>query len=176
MQAENIQYRVRVNGYIRVPQVRVVLNDGSNGGVMSTRDAIKLAQEQNFDLVEINPKASPPVCKIMDFGKYKYEEKKKQSELRKSQKAQELKEITFRPNTDENDLNHKLDSAKEFLAEGHKVKFTIRFRGREVTHPELGKEKINWIVEQLNGVIAPPNPAMMEGKFMFLIVTPLKQK
>jgi translation initiation factor IF-3 len=175
MQPENTQYRVRVNNYIRVPQIRVVLNDGSNGGIMSTRDALRLAQDQGFDLVEINPKSSPPVCKIMDYGKYKYEEKKKQAELRKNQKAQELKEITFRPNTDENDLKHKLEGAREFLQDGNKVKFTIRFRGREVTHPEVAKEKINWIVEQLGDLIATPSPAMMEGKFMFLIVTPSKK-
>lgn len=176
MQTENTtQYRIRVNNYIRVPQVRVVFNDGSAGGVMPTRDALKLAQEQGFDLVEINPKASPPVCKIMDFGKYKYEEKKKQAELRKNQKTQELKEITFKPNTDEHDLKHKLEAAKEFLKDGNKVKFTIKFRGREITHPEVAREKINWIITQLGDIIAPSGPAMMEGKFMFLIVAPSKK-
>lgn len=177
MQTENsTQYRIRINNFIRVPQVRVVLNDGSNGGVMATKDALRLAFDQGFDLVEINPKSVPPVCKIMDYGKYKYEEKKKQSEIRKSQKLQELKEVTFRPNTDENDLKHKLESAKEFLEEGHKVKFTIRFRGRETTHPELGKEKLAWIVEQLGVLIVPSTSPSMEGKFMFLIVSPAKQK
>lgn len=170
------QYRVRVNNFIRVPQIRVVLSDGSNGGIMATREALKLALDQGLDLVEINPKSVPPVCKIMDYGKYKYEEKKKQAEIRKNQKAQELKEISFRPNIDENDLKHKLKSVKEFLEEGHKVKFTIRFRGREVTHPEVAKEKLTWFIDQLGDLIVPPPPSSMEGKFMFLVVSPAKQK
>lgn len=177
MQTENnTQYRVRVNNYIRVPQVRVVLNDGSNAGVMATRDAIKLAIEQGFDLVEINPKASPPVCKIMDYGKFKYEEKKKQAEIKRNQKIQEQKEITFKPNTDENDLKHKLDHAKQFLEDGNKVKFTLKFKGREITHPEIAKEKFTWLIEQLGSLIVPPGTPSMEGKFMFLIVVPAKQK
>lgn len=173
MQTNN--YKIRVNNFIKVPQVRVISSDGSSLGVMATYEALKLARENDLDLVEINPKAAPPVCKIIDYGKFKYEEKKKQSEIKKNQKIQELKEIQFRPNTDANDLNHKLNSAKEFLTEGHKVKFTVRFRGREIVHPEVATEKINWILDQLNGLIVPPLPVSMEGKFMSLIVAPAKK-
>ena len=170
------QYRVRINKFIRVPQIRVVLSDGSNGGIMETYAAQKLAQEQGLDLVEINPRAVPPVCKIMDFGKYKYEEKKKQQAAKRNQQVQELKELTFRPNTDENDLNHKLDQAKEFLEEGNKVKFAVRFRGREIVHQNIGREKLNWILEQLNGLITAKPQISLEGKIMWMIVNPAKQK
>lgn len=170
------QYRTRVNKYIRVPQIRVVFADGSNGGIMNTYDALKLAQEQGLDLVEINPKGLPPVCKIMDYGKFKYEEKKKAQAAKKNQQVQELKELTFRPNTDENDLKHKLAQAKEFLAEGDRVKFAVRFRGREITHQDIGKDKLNWILQELNGLISPSSQINLEGKIMWMIVSPTKQK
>lgn len=166
------QFRIRINQYIRVPQIRVILSDGENGGLMNTRDALKLAQDQGLDLIEINPKGVPPVCKIADFGKMKYEEKKKQQAAKKNQVIQELKELTFRPNTDENDLNHKLDQAKQFLADGNKVKFTVRFRGREISHADLGKAKIEWCVQQLQGLIADKPQISLEGKFMSAIVSP----
>lgn len=177
MQTNNQQqFRIRINGYIRVPQVRVILEDGSSPGIMNTVDAIKMAREQNLDLVEINPKSVPPVCKIVDYGKFKYDEKKKQAESKKNQKTQELKELTFRPNTDENDLAHKLALAKEFVAEGHKVKFTVRFRGREITHSNIGKEKLAWIVTQFGDQIAANPQISLEGKFMWLIVSPVKKQ
>jgi len=172
-EAKNNQ-RIRVNNQIRVPQVRVIQNDGTPIGVMSTKDALKLAQNQGLDLVEINPRAVPPVCKILDYGKFKYEEKKKQSEIKKKQKIQELKELTFKPTTDEHDLLHKLAFAKEFLTEGNKVKFTIKFRGREITHPEIAKSKLDWIVSQLNSLILPEPQISLEGKFMWMIVSPSK--
>jgi translation initiation factor IF-3 len=175
-QAAKPQYRTRINSYIRVPQIRVILNDGTNAGVMNTYEALKLAKEQSLDLVEINPTAVPPVCKIMDYGKFKYEEKKKQQAAKKTQQTQELKEITFRYATDDNDLSHKLERAKEFLAEGDRVKFTVRFRGREVTHPQVGREKIEWLLLQLTGLIIANPPINMEGKFMSTIVSPLKNK
>lgn len=175
MQNNNNQYRIRVNHQIRIPQVRVILADGSSPGILATQDALRMARDAGLDLVEINPKSQPPVCKIVDYGKYKYDEKKKQSEARKSQKAQELKELTFRPNTDENDLSHKLEQAKGFLTDGHKVKFTIRFRGREVTHPQVGRDKMDWLFKQLDGLIQNVPPVNMEGKFMSAIVTPTKK-
>ena len=167
-------YRIRINGYIRVPQVRVILSDGSSAGVMDTREALRLAQDQGLDLIEINPKSIPPVCKIIDYGRYKYDEKKKQNEAKKHQKIQELKEITLRPNTDENDLNVKLEAAKQFIADGNKVKFTVRFRGREITHPQVGRDKLDWFVQQLAGLIMPSPSMSLEGKFMSLMVTPSK--
>lgn len=176
MQQNNqTQYRTRINGYIRVPQIRVILEDGSSPGIINTRDALKMAQDLNLDLVEINPKAVPPVCKIMDYGKFKYEEKKKQAESKKAQKNQDLKELSFRPNTDINDLTHKVEQAKEFLADGNKVKFVIRFRGREVTHPQVGRDKMEWIFEQLTGLIQAIPPVSMEGKFMSVVVAPTRK-
>ena len=170
------QFRIRINQYIRVPQVRVILSNGENGGIMATYDALKLARDENLDLIEINPKAIPPVVRIADFGKMKYEEKKKQQAAKRNQVVQELKELTFRPNTDINDLNHKLDQAKEFLEEGNKVKFTIRFRGREITHSELGREKLEWLLQELQGLISDKPQISLEGKFMSMLVSPTKKQ
>lgn len=173
---QQVQYRVRINQFIKVPQVRVVFADGSNGGIMDTRDALKMAREQFLDLIEINPKAVPPVVKIADFGQMKYQEKKQAQAAKKNQQVQELKELTFRPNTDFNDLGHKLERAKEFLAEGNKVKFTIRFRGREISHANLGKEKLDWILKELDGLVQANPQVSLEGKFMFMLVSPTKNK
>jgi translation initiation factor IF-3 len=170
------QYRQRVNGNIRVPQVRVILSNGDNGGIMNTIDAIKLAKDENLDLVEINPRALPPVVRIINYGKMKYEEKKKAQDAKKNQQVQELKEITFRPNTDIGDLEHKLVKAKEFLEEGNRTKLTVRFRGREVVHLNVGREKIEWILQRLDGMIAPNPQINMEGKFMSVVVSPTKKQ
>lgn len=177
MQSTNQQreQRIRINFQIRIPQIRVVASNGDNLGVMATRDALKMAQDEALDLVEINPRAVPPVCKIMDYGKYKYDEKKKAQAARRNQQNQELKELTFRPNTDENDLAHKVVQAKEFLEEGNKVKFTIRFRGREITHPQIGKDKLDWILKELTGLIVANPQVNLEGKFMSMIVSPTKK-
>lgn len=172
---QNNTQKVRLNNQIRVPQVRVLDSEGNNLGVLNTREALKMAQDQSLDLVEINPRSVPPVCKILDYGKYKYDEKKKQQAAKQNQQNQEIKELTFRPNTDENDLGHKIEQAKQFLADGDKVKFTIRFRGREITHPQIGKDKLLWIQEQLSGLITPSPFVSLEGKFMMMIVAPLKK-
>lgn len=172
MQQTNNQNRIRINHQIRVPQVRVVLEDGSSPGVLSTRDALQMAIAAGVDLVEINPKAVPPVCKILDYGKFKYDEKKKAAAAKKTQKVSELKELTFRPNTDENDLNHKLELAKQFLTDGHKVKFAIRFRGREITHPQVGRDKLDWLLQQLAPLLSGTASVAMEGKIMSMMVSP----
>lgn len=171
-----VQYRTRINQFIRVPQVRVILSDGSNGGIMNTADALKLAKDQGLDLIEINPKALPPVVRIADRGKMLYEEKKKIQEQKKSQQVQELKEITFRPATGEGDLGHKLVKAKEFLEKGNRVKLTIRFRGRELSHPNIGREKLEYCFQQLDGMILPNPQINMEGKFMSVVCSPIKNK
>lgn len=176
MQKETTPVRIRINHQIRVPQVRVVLEDGSSPGILNTGDALKMAQELGLDLIEINPKTAPPVVKIADFGKHKYSEKKKQQEIKKNQKVHEQKEILLRPNTEIGDLTHKLNAAKEFLADGHSVKFTVRFRGRELTHPDIGRDKLDWMLEQLNGLIQPTSHVSMEGKFMHMVVSPTKQR
>ena len=173
---QNNQSKPRKNHQIRAFEVRLINSDGNNIGVVPLQEALKQAKEQNMDLIEINAKASPIVVKIGDYGKMLYEENKKAQIAKKNQQVQELKEITFRPNTDENDLNHKLARAKEFLAEGNKVKFTCRFRGREVAHANIGREKLMWILEQLNGLIVANPSISMEGKFMNLICMPAKNK
>ena len=169
---QNNNNRIRINWQIRVHQVRVVLEDGTSPGIMTTREALQMAQTAGLDLVEINPKANPPVCKILDYGKYKYDEKKKASATKKSQKQSELKGLTFRPNTDEHDLQHKLQLAKDFLQEGHKVKFVVRFRGREITHPQVGKDKLDWLVKELTDLISGAPQVYTEGKIMSMIVSP----
>lgn len=178
MQPNNQQreFRIRINKFIRVPEIRVVLADGEMAGIMKTYDALKMAQDQGLDLVEISPKAVPPVCKIMDYGKFKYEEKKKLQAAKKNQQTQELKELTFRPNTDENDLNHKVAQAKEFLSEGDRVRFAVRFRGREIVHANIGREKLQWILKRLDGQVAPNPQVSLEGKIMSMIVSPTKNK
>jgi translation initiation factor IF-3 len=177
MQTNNQQkQRIRINQFIRVPQVRVIFDDGTTGGVMDTRVALKTAQDQGLDLIEINPKALPPVCKIADYGKMKYEEKKKTQIAKRNQQVQEMKELTLRPTTGENDLNHKLEQAKGFLLDGHKVKFTVRFRGREITHPQVGMDKIEWFLQQLGNLIVLNPQINMDGKFMSSVVSPTKSK
>jgi translation initiation factor IF-3 len=170
-QQSSFQNKIRVNNFIRVPEVRVIQADGTNLGIMKIQDALKLARDQGLDLIEINPKSSPPVVRLQNFGQFKYEEKKKQSIQKKSQKFSEMKEITFRPNTDENDLNHKMETAKQFLIDGNKVKFTIRFRGREITHPQIGEEKMHFLIKELSA-IANSSQIYLEGKLMTILFSP----
>lgn len=164
--------QIRVNHRIRVPEVRVVLDDGSQLGVMSTSDALKAAEERGLDLVEVNPKSSPPVCKILDFGKYKYEEKKRASDAKRKQTVVELKEVKLRPKTDDHDLNVKVRAARRFLEAGNKVKFTVRFRGREITHPERADLQLNWLMRELEEIANVEQRAQMEGRTMSLIISP----
>ncbi|MGN0877255.1 MAG: translation initiation factor IF-3 [Kiritimatiellia bacterium] len=139
----------RVNYKIRVPSVRVLDAMGNMLGVMATRDAQRMAEERGLDLVEITPNAVPPVCKIMDYGKFKYEESIKAKQARKSQKVQKVKEIKFHPGTDTNDFDYKLKQIRGFIGEGCKVKLTLQYRGRENAHRELGEDVINRVLEAL---------------------------
>lgn len=141
-------------------------------GVMQTHAARKLAREQNLDLVEVNPKANPPVCKIMDFGRFKYEEKKKQADAKKRQTKVELKEVKLRPKTDEHDVDFKTKHVRRFLEEGNKVKITVRFRGREITHPETAQRQIDTIVKLVEDIGMVEQSARMEGRTMTAIVSP----
>lgn len=163
---------MRRNYQIKASQVRLINSDGTHVGVVTFQEALNQAKDQNLDLLEINAKSFPITCRIADYGKWQYEEKKKAVAARKSQKQTELKELTFRPSTDEHDLNHKLELAKEFLADGNKVKFSVRFRGREITHPEIGRDKINWLIKQLTDLIVATPPLSTEGKIMSVIVSP----
>lgn len=155
-----------------MPEIRLIDQDGSNVGIVSPERAIGMAEEVGLDLVEISPGATPPVCKIMDFGKYKYEKQKKSAEARKKQKIIEIKEVKFRPNIDTHDYDVKMRSVTKFLDEGDKVKVTLRFRGREMAHQELGREllqKIAGDIEEIGNVESMPK---MEGRQMIMMVAP----
>jgi translation initiation factor IF-3 len=165
-------YQIRINHRIRVPEVLVIGADGGKLGVLQTHEALRMAQEQGLDLVEINPKADPPVCKILDFGKYKYEEKKKQAQARRNQAVVDVKEIKLRPKTDDHDINFKIKAARRFIEAGHKVKFTVRFRGREITHPEKAQEQIDIITKALEDVANVETRPMMEARAMSVLVAP----
>jgi translation initiation factor IF-3 len=162
----------RINDRIRVPEVRVIGADGSQLGILETREARRMAQEANLDLVEVNPKASPPVCKIMDYGKFKYEEKKKQAEARKRQTKVELKEVKLRPKTDDHDVDFKTKHVRRFLEEGNKVKITVRFRGREITHPETAQRQIDAIAQSVSDIGVVEQSSRMEGRAMTAILSP----
>lgn len=164
--------QIRINHRIRVPEVRVVAEDGSNLGVLSTEQALRRAQEVGLDLVEVNPKASPPVCKILDFGKYKYEEKKRQRDAKRKQTIVEVKEIKIRPKTDDHDLDVKLRAARKFLEAGNKVKIVCRFRGREITHPERAKMQLDWIVSKIEDLANVEQRPTMEARTMAVLIAP----
>lgn len=159
---------------IRVPQIRLIDHEGENAGVVTPAEAIEMAEEVGLDLVEISPNASPPVCKIMDFGKFKYESQKKAAEAKKKQKVTEIKEVKFRPNIDTHDYDVKMRSVNKFLGEGDKVKVTLRFRGREMAHQELGRDLLQRVavdIEELGKVESMPK---MEGRQMTMVIAPSK--
>ena len=165
----------RTNDRIRVPEVRVIGPDGDMLGIMNTIDAKRLAREKSLDLVEVNPKASPPVCKVMDFGKYKYEESRKKRQARKAQVQVELKEVKLRPKTDDHDLEFKVKHARRFLEEGNKVKITCRFRGREITHPETARRQLDYVMEQCQDIGQMEQTPRMEGRTMTCIISPKQE-
>lgn len=164
--------QIRINQRIRVPEIRVIGEDGEMLGIMATHDALRRAQDKGLDLVEVNPKADPPVCKILDFGKFKYEEKKKAREAKRKQTVVDIKEIKLRPKTDDHDLDFKSRAAIRFMEAGHKVKFTVRFRGREITHPEKAQEQLDWIVKQCEEVANVEVRPAMEQRTMTLLMAP----
>jgi translation initiation factor IF-3 len=164
--------QIRINHRIRVPEVRVVAEDGSNLGVLPTDQALRRAQEAGLDLVEVNPKSSPPVCKILDFGKYKYEEKKKQREAKKKQTVVEVKEIKIRPKTDDHDIGVKIRAIRKFLETGNKVKVVCRFRGREIMHPERAQMQLDVIINQVEDLANVEQRPTMEARTMGLLVAP----
>lgn len=166
--------KVRVNWRIRVPEVRVVNDDGQQLGIMATDAARDIAARIGLDLVEISPNAKPPVCKIMDYGRYKYELKKKASSAKKTQHQSQLKEVKLRPQIDEHDLVFKLNNAKRFLLDGDKVKTTVMFRGREIVHTQLGRDLLEQVVDRLEGVAKPESAPQMEGRTLSMILAPDK--
>ena len=162
----------RVNDMIRAPSIRLIGAAGEQIGVVTVREAIIKAEEVGLDLVEISPNAEPPVCKIMDFGKYKYELQKKANEARKKQKVIEIKEIKIRPTIEEHDYQVKLRSARRFLEEGNKVKMTLRFRGREMSHQDLGMEVLKRMEKDLLDLGKVESPPRMEGRQVQMVMGP----
>jgi translation initiation factor IF-3 len=167
--------RERVNRMIRVPEVRVIDAEGKLLGVFVTVKAVEMAQDQGLDLVEISPQAKPPVCKIMDYGKFKYQQTKKKKEAKKHQAVVTLKEVKFRPNTDEHDFNFKVNNIKRFIDEGHKVKVTMVFRGREMMYREKGREVLLKISETVGDKAAREVDPKMEGRQMMMILSTQKK-
>ena len=162
----------RVNDEIRAPQVRLIDADGEMQGVMSARDAWLRAQAVGLDLLEISPNADPPVVKILDFGKFKYEQQKKRNEAKKKQKVIEIKEIKVRPNIDENDYQVKMRAMKSFIEEGDKVKVTLRFRGREMAHQEIGVRVLERIKNEMGPLSKVEQMPRMENRQMVMVLTP----
>ena len=165
--------RHRLNERVRAPQVRLIDEEGKLIGLMSSFSALNMAKEKGLDLVEIHDKSVPPVCKIMDYGKWKFENKKKEKQNKKNQSKVLIKEIQMRPRTDEGDIKIKLDKAREFLAMGHKVKINLRFFGREMAHKELGFKLLKSVEERLADTASPEMPAKMERRTLFTILAPL---
>jgi len=161
-----------VNEDIRVPQVRLIDEDGEMQGVMTAREAIQRAYSVGLDLLEISPNADPPVCKILDFGKFKYEQQKKKNEAKKRQKVIEIKEIKVRPNIDENDYQVKLRAMKSFIDEGDKVKVTLRFRGREMAHQDIGVKVLERIRGDMEVATKVEQMPKMENRQMVMVLSP----
>jgi translation initiation factor IF-3 len=161
----------RVNERIRAREVRLIDENGEMMGVMPPGRALDIARERNLDLVEVSPNAAPPVCKLMDYGRFKYEQAKKENEARKHQKTITLKEIRMRPRTDEHDIAVKTRKIQEFLAEGDKVRVSVQFKGAEMRHPDLGRKLLDQIADVLKGTVTIERSPIMEGRMMSMIVS-----
>lgn len=164
-----------INEQIKDKEVRVVSESGEQLGIMPSREALKLAQEAELDLVKIAPTAKPPVCKIIDYGKFKYEQVRKDKEAKKKQKIIELKEIRLSPNIDTNDLNTKIGAARKFISKGNKVKITLRFRGREMAHMHSNKHILDDFAGQLSDIAVVEKPSKVEGRSISMVLTEKKQ-
>ena len=160
-----------INEQIRDKEVRVIGEDGEQLGIMSAKEAMKLAQEAELDLVKIAPTAKPPVCKIIDYGKYRYEQARKEKEAKKKQKTVDVKEVRLSPNIDTNDLNTKVNSAKKFIQKGDKVKVTLRFRGREMAHMQTSKHILDDFADMMKDVAVVEKPAKLEGRSISMVLT-----
>ncbi len=167
---------LRVNERIRVREVRLIDDEGNQLGIVPTPEAMNMAKERGIDLVEVAPQANPPVCKLLDYGKYKFEQEKKNRESKKKQKQLRMKEIRMQPKIESHDMQFKTKHIREFLDEGNKVKVTVRFRGREMAHTELGRDVLNRILELLGEEYQVERKPAMEGRFMSMIVGPSAKK
>jgi translation initiation factor IF-3 len=168
--------RHRINEEIRAREIRLIDQSGKQMGIFSRREALERARECNLDLVEVAPNAEPPVCRLMDYGKYIYERTKREREARKAKKTIEMKEVRLRPKTDDYHIGFKLKRAREFLSEGAKVKVRVLFRGREITHPEIGLELLKKVAAQLEDVAAVEHQPRLEGRSMLMILGPISGK
>src|SRR5215213_2456485 len=160
----------RINRAIRVPEVRLIDEDGAQLGVVPTHQALEMARQKDLDLVEVAANAMPPVCKLLDYGRFKYETTKKEREAKKHQHSVELKELRLRPGTDDHDVDVRARSARRFIEEGHKVRLLVRFRGREAAHPEIARNQIDRIVKSLQDIAIVEQGPMMEGRAMFAVL------
>lgn len=167
---------MKANREIRAPRVRLISQTGEQIGVVPLYEALARAEEAGLDLVEIVPGANPPVCKIIDYGKYRYDQTKREKESKKSQHQVKVKEIKIKPNIGEHDLNTKINHAREFLEAGNKVKVTCTFKGREMAHPEVGQKHINKICDDLEDIATPESPAKMLGRMLGLVLAPGTKK
>ena len=166
----------RINENIRVREVRLIDEKGTQIGIVPTVEALQKARDVGLDLIEVAPQANPPVCKILDYGKYKFEQEKKLRETKKKQKQIKMKEIRMQPKIEEHDLKFKTKHIQEFLEEGNKVKVTIRFRGRELAHTELGRDVLDKILEMIDTPFSVDKKPAMEGRFMSMIISPKSKK
>lgn len=171
-EVKNISKDLLINEQIRDKEVRVIDINGNQIGIMQTKQALKLAREKQYDLVKVAPQAKPPVCRIMDYGKYKYEQSKKEKEARKKQKVINIKEIRMSPNIEEHDFQVRVRNALRFLKDGNKVKATIRFRGRQITHSALGQEVLERLAEELKDFGVIERKPKVEGRNMIMILAP----
>ncbi|HEY3118437.1 MAG TPA: translation initiation factor IF-3 [Chloroflexota bacterium] len=167
---ERISREQRINERIRAPQIRLIGEKGEQLGIVTLEQALNAAREQGLDLVEVAPTAVPPVCRLLDYGRFKYEQEKKEHEARKNQKVILLKEVRFRPKTDDHDLDFKSKAIQRFIEEGEKVKVTVRFRGREMVHPNIGRQVLDEVSKRLTNVLVE-RPPLLEGNAMTMILS-----
>ena len=165
-----IKQELPINEQIRAREVQVIDEQGTKKGVMKLNDALDLAYEKKLDLVLVAPNAEPPVCKIMNYGKYKFEQTKREKEAKKKQKVLEVKEIRITPNIEQHDFEFKVKNARKFIEDGNKVKITVRFRGRELNYVKLGEDNLNKFIDALSDIASPEKKAILEGKNMFIIL------
>jgi translation initiation factor IF-3 len=175
LEVAGISKEHQINEAIRAREVRLIGVDGSQLGIKPLKEALKIAQELNLDLVNVAPHAKPPVCRIMDYGKFRYEQSKREKEARKNQKQVQIKEVRLSPSIEENDIQTKLRNVRRFLEKGDKVKLTIRFRGREITHQELGRRVLDRMAEEVKEISEIERQPKLEGRQMIMILAPKQQ-
>lgn len=171
-----IKQELPINEQIRAKEVQLIDEDGKKNGPISLKEALDIAYEKKLDLVLVAPNAEPPVCKIMNYGKYKFEQSKREKEARKKQKTFETKEIRITPNIEQHDFEFKAKNARKFLEDGNKVKITVKFRGRELNYVKLGEETLNKFIEDLSDISSPEKKPILEGKNMFIILAKKTEK